>query len=113
MGEEKQKHELGVSLLYHIEERFKALDMANTLFMKRLDDRLETMNEFREENRQQTAHFVTRNEFELSHDRVLEDIRFLRESRATLAGKASQTGLNIAFLIGILGLAIGIIGFFI
>jgi hypothetical protein len=99
-----------VSLREYIEEKFMAAEKANTLFMDRLDDRLEGMNQFREELRTQASQFMTRKEWELAHARVLEDIRFLREAKAGMEGKASQLSVNITFLVSLIGLAVAVAG---
>jgi len=49
-----------------------------------LDKRLEIMNKFRESMKDQSATFITRTEYSSLHDRVIEDIRILRESKASL-----------------------------
>lgn len=97
-----------VSLREYIEEKFMAAEKANTLFMDRLDDRLESMNQFREDLRRQAAAFLTRAEFDTSHARIVEDIRSLRESRAALEGRASQLSVQITFLLALAGLAVSL-----
>ena len=54
----------------------------------------------------QLPNFVTHAE----HLTAQSDIRELRESRATLAGKASQNSVTVAYLISVVGLIIGAVG---
>jgi len=93
-----------------IDARMEASDKAFTLFQEALDVRLESMNEFREENRRLTGTLVTRQECTISHARSAEDIRILREAKALSEGKASQLSVNIAFLLAVIGVVIGVMG---
>jgi hypothetical protein len=82
-----------------------------------LDARLASMNEFRSALNDQADTFLTRTEYISQHQnlearftRMDEDIRMLRESRAELQGKASQSQVNIALMIAVVGIALSIIG---
>jgi len=95
-----------------------------------MDARLSSMNEFRESLRDQTKEFLTRVEYgsqqgalETRFLRMDEDIRGLRESRASLEGKASQlqqdvgakassSSLWLSVAIAIFSIVISIIGVF-
>jgi len=87
----------------------KALDLA----AQSLDKRLEVMNEFRDAMKDQQNKFVTREESVLIHDRLADDIRILRESKANMEGKASMTSVYISYAIAVIALAISIIRIFI
>ncbi len=65
------------------------------------------MNEFREALTDQSKTFITRNEFSLCLEKIESDIRSLRESRSELQGKASQSQVNIALSISVIGIALG------
>lgn len=71
-----------------------------------MDKRLEIMNEFRSALKDQGQTFFTRGEHELYMSAVAKDIRELRESRALLEGKASQSSTNLAMAIGFISLLI-------
>ena len=82
-----------------------------------VDVRLASMNEFRKALSDQSDSFLTRAEYSTQHQnleqrfgRMDEDIRTLRESRAELQGKASQSQVNIALIVAIIGIAISVIG---
>ena len=71
--------------------------------------RLASMNEFRAQLKDQAATFVPRTEHMILHDRLDEDIRTLRESRALLEGKASQNSVNLATILSVIGILFGLI----
>jgi hypothetical protein len=95
-----------VSLKEFILEKFVALEKQTLLVQISLEKRLDGMNEFRDALKDQQRLFVPRTE----HDKVLEDIRSLRESRSMLEGKASQLSVNIAIVLAVAGLLIGVLG---
>ena len=68
------------------ETKAAAIDKALTLAEKKLTDKLETLNEYKET----TKDFVTKEQ----HQFVVDDIKRLQINEATLAGKASQQDLN-------------------
>jgi hypothetical protein len=97
-----------------------------------MDKRLNTMNEIRESLRDQSSTMVTQGEHRLvlasieslqssiakmiSREdasvllgRVEEDLRVLRESRAMLAGKASQNSVVFAIALAASGLVMGVV----
>lgn len=98
-----------VSLREHIESRLAALEKATDLAAKALEKRLEGMNEFREALNNQASQFMTRREMTVIKDAFVKDIRELREFKAALEGKASQTSVIITLVISILGLLVAII----
>ncbi len=82
-----------------------------------MDARLNSMNEFRSALSDQADDFLTRTEYTVQYQnleqrfgRMDEDIRTLRESRAELQGKASQSQVNIALIVAIIGIAISVMG---
>jgi hypothetical protein len=92
-----------------LEVTLAAKDTALTLSSASLEKRLETMNEFRVQIKDERSLFLPRAEYLLQHDRVVGDIRELRESRATLEGKASQTSVIITLLVGVTGIVLSVI----
>ena len=73
-----------------------------------LEKRLESMNEFRTQLKDQAGTFFTRNEHEVYMTSVDKDLRMLRESKATLEGKASQSSVNVALIISFVGIALAL-----
>jgi len=79
----------------------------------KLDERLRSMNEFRAQMKDQSETFITRNEVMTLIDTNRNEIRDLRESRAKLEGKASQSSMMIALGFSLVALIIEIVSFFV
>ena len=77
-----------------------------------LEKRLESMNEFRLQLKDQAGTFFTRQEHGLYVTSVEKDLRMLRESKATLEGKATSLSVNISTTIAIIGVILAILSFF-
>lgn len=97
-----------VLALQSLTVRLEAIDKAQEVYRSALDKRLETMNEFREALKDQNKTFIARPEHEL----IVADIRSLRESRATLEGKASMMSVIISYGISIISLFVAILALF-
>ena len=91
-----------VTLRDYIDTRICAVNEATRIAHSSMEKRLEGMNEFRSALKDQSSTFISRAE----HDKVLEDIRELRESRAELAGKASQSAVIGSYILAVLGLLV-------
>ena len=98
-------------------ERINALEKAIVVARESMEKRLEQMNEWRAQLSENERSYLPRTEFQAHHaklegdlqkaiDSFNDDIRSLRESRATLEGKASQSSVNLAMIIAIIGIAI-------
>jgi hypothetical protein len=74
-----------------------------------LERRLELLNEFRTAMKDQSADFYTRIEHATYAEAVSSDLRSLRESRAELKGMASQTSVNVAFAMALIGAVTGLV----
>ena len=121
------------------ETKVMAQEKALTLASGSLSIRLDLMNEFRAQLTDQAATFFTRpehdlymnktsddlkrlgdehglfvikNEHVVTHTKIDEDIRTLRESKAQLEGKASQFSVNLATVIAIVGIVISMLALF-
>jgi hypothetical protein len=93
--------------------RIDALDTAKTLAQQNLEVRLESMNNFRADLKNQAANFYTREIHDIYASAIAKEVESLKLSRAELAGKATQSGVFIAYIIGIIGLIISILSFII
>ena len=71
-----------------------------------MEKRLEGMIEFRDQLKDQASRFITRSEYDL----LVDDIQGLRETRAMLAGKASQSSMTLTLFIAFAGLIVAIAG---
>jgi glutamine phosphoribosylpyrophosphate amidotransferase len=81
-----------------VAEKFSWTEQANKALSVQMDHRLESMNEFRESLRDQTARFATSSDLEAVVKVIEADLRQLRENRAKLEGAATQTSVNVALL---------------
>ena len=99
-----------ISLREYIDTLLEARDKETDRAYQSMEKRLEGMNEFRDALKDQSSTYLTKSEYKLAHDRILDDIRGLRESRAELHGKASQKSVDIAMILGVISLLVGLIG---
>lgn len=124
------------SVIQSTKSALNAADKATTKAEDASDKRFESVNEFRQTLSDQATKFVVRGEFTLIVDRMEKDIKNLivakeqfvsREvfrascsdiqkqledlklSRAELRGKASQSSVNVSYLISAIGLSIAIV----
>ena len=74
-----------------------------------LDKKLEIINEFGQALKEQANKHITSEEF----NKVIEDIKHLREAKATLEGKASMTSVYVGYIIALVALGISILRIFI
>jgi len=68
-----------VSLKEYVDTRFNALELSLDKANQVLNARLETMNEFRGQMKDQTATFITRVEFEAKHDSLYNRIESIQK----------------------------------
>lgn len=90
--------------------KFDAIEQARIITSLNLEKRLDGMNEFRDALNDALSRFLSTDEYKRGHDKVLDDIRILREDRARMEGKADQKSVNNATIIAVGGLLLGIIG---
>jgi hypothetical protein len=101
----KKNNNIGEKIA-RLEEKLIASEKALNVANESMQSRLATMNEFRDQLKDQAARFVTRDELMLLIKPICEDIQDLRESRAMLEGKANQSSVNKVMLVAIIGLGI-------
>jgi hypothetical protein len=89
--------------------RLAELDRATRLATDTMERRLEGMNEFRAQLKDQAGTFVSRAELEAFKAIVDADMRPLRQAKARAEGKASQQAVNVSTIIAVLGLLIGLL----
>jgi hypothetical protein len=127
-----------VTLRDYIEAKLDGIAKSTEVALAVLDKRFDAINEIRGAMKDQMANFptrievqssvsqyrcndldelkkmsgkyISRDEHNIMMNRMESDVRMLRESRAELAGKASQLYVNITLAISIIGLAISILG---
>lgn len=91
------------------DQRYEAQTESQKIALAALDKRLDSMNEFRQQLRDQGNTFFTRLEHDAYMRAVEVDLRELRKSKDILEGKATQASVNVAYLIAGLSLAISIV----
>ena len=86
------------------ETKIMANEKAVELASRTLSARLDLMNEFRMQLRDQSSTFFPRSEHEIYIKAVDKDIRELRESKAELAGKASEKSVAFTMIVAMIGI---------
>lgn len=90
------------------QEGQRAIDKAE----RTMNSRLEGMNEFQDQLRDQASRLISRDEVNSSLKSMDESIRGLQKIADTAAGKASQTSMLFAAAISVAGLILGLINLF-
>jgi CO dehydrogenase nickel-insertion accessory protein CooC1 len=97
------------SIKDYIDMRFTEIESARHVAYLTMEKRLEGMNEFRNQLKDQSSCFMTRNEYESKHEILASKIHDLELSKAELKGKASQSALNISLAISAAGILLSTI----
>lgn len=100
-----------ITIREYVDAAIQNLEKATTLAAAQLEKRLEGMNEFRAQLKDQQGTFLMREEWKVANDRIAEDVRKLQLNEALIAGKASQESVTKAFLVGVAGVIFGFFGF--
>ena len=103
-------HETLVTLKEYVEARLESIEKAAEVAYRAMEKRLEGMNEFRGQIKDQASTFITKVEFKAYLDKIDGDIRVLREFKSALEGKASQSSVNVALLLSGIGILIALAG---
>ena len=101
-----------VPLKEYADARFEAICRALDKAEDTLAARLASMNEFRNQLKDQAAKFVTRDEVELTIRPVCDDLREVRDFMRRQEGKASQSSVILATILGVAGLLLGLLRMF-
>lgn len=91
-----------------LDARITAIEKAGDVASRRLDERLAAMNEFRAAMGDLSARMVTRAELSVQLEKIDATLDDLKQFRDRLDGKASQKSVDIALLLGLGGLILGI-----
>ena len=101
-----------VTLKDYIDMRFEEIEKARSQAFLSMDKRLEGMNEFRAQLKDQTQLYLTRGEYEGKHEALDAKIHTLEISKATLEGKASQNSVIFSVVIAVFGVLLSIFALF-
>jgi DNA-binding MurR/RpiR family transcriptional regulator len=96
--------------LEHLNGDLRSLESNFNVANTSLDKRVDGMDEFRGQLKDQAGGFYTKDAHDQYAKRIDEDINSLKETRAELRGKASQNSVFLASIIGIIGIIMGIVG---
>ena len=100
-----------ITLKEYVDVQFKHVEIARQQAYASMDKRLDSMNEFRDTLRDQATKFVTQSEIDAKLLALDADIRYLREAKSLLEGKASQKDLDTVrwfSIVAVIGTLIGI-----
>ena len=99
-----------VQRIVGLETRLNALDRATEVAKDAINDRLRSMNEFRDALNDAQNRMMPRNEYDIQHARLVEDIKQLNKYRDQMDGKANQSSVNLALVGMVVGWIFAIIG---
>ena len=97
-----------VSLKEYVDVRLAALEKSAELSCAATDRRLANMNEFREALRDQAGQMATRKELEALEDKIELRLRPLQDYKTVADAKASQKSVDVALLIAVASLLLGV-----
>jgi len=98
-----------VSLKEHFLTRLAALEKTFEFQQKVQDQKNEASNEWRQQFKDQTEHFVNKEVQEIRDVRIEDDIKELQLSRARMEGKASQAYVHGVLILAGLSLIMALI----
>jgi hypothetical protein len=87
-----------------------ATDRAACLANEGLAGRFEQTNQWRQQSVEREAHFLPRLEFDVQHAQIEKRTAELEKYRNQMEGKASQGAVNVAMLLSVAGLLMGLVG---
>lgn len=106
-----KKEDINCISLYHFTmQMFEDKEKNDTLYRQTKKEHEATLVALMDKRLDGLNHALTRTEFTIAHDKIIEDIRSLRESRAELMGKASVTSVIISIVFAILSLFVSLLG---
>lgn len=101
----------------YMDVKFSAMEKSTCLAQDNLNTRLESMNEFRNSLKDQTAHYVTRaehNSLAIKYELEVKNLqKSIDENKLYISeqkGKASVQSVYMAYVFAVVGMIIGIIG---
>ena len=98
-----------VTLRDYVDMRLSEQEKARCAAQQAMELRLENMNEFRNQLREQAGKFFTKEEHNAFMKATDADIRTLRDFMKTMEGKANQSSVNVAYIISGFSLLLTII----
>jgi len=99
------------TLKEYLNVQIEALKHATLIAKESMEKRLDGMNEFRDQLKDQATSFIPRVEYKESIYSLQKQVDDLKQSRDILAGKASQSSVNIAYILTAISLLLSVFSF--
>jgi len=102
----------GVCIKDYVDLRFAEAQRGIDKAESTMSARLATMNEFRDQLKDQAGRFITREEMNALLGQVHDDVKALQKISDRAEGKASQNSMLFAAVVSIVGLILGLVNMF-
>lgn len=106
------RDEMTKNLREFLEQQLEAIDRNTRDKAAVMDKRLEGMNELRGAMKDQALLYAEKKDLFAVKESLEKDVRMLRESKAELHGKSSQTAIIVAVIFSILSITLTAVGLF-
>ena len=106
---DKRIDDLDVANDRSVQDAKSSADKAIEVNAKIIEKRLDSMNEFREQLRDQAGTFITRSEYEIAHKSLSDKIDGLSTTAAILVTRASQGSVNFSYIYSTIILVITVV----
>lgn len=106
------RDEVTKNLREFLEQQLEAIDRNTRDKAAVMDKRLEGMNELRGAMKDQALLYAEKKDLYAVKESLEKDVRMLRESKAELHGKSSQTAIIVAVIFSILSITLTAVGLF-
>jgi hypothetical protein len=100
-----------ISFKEYLESRLRDSERAVELAWNQLEKRLEAMNAFRNQLKDQAGTFLTKESYDLKHALIQKQVDDLNVARAILDSKASSKSVYISYAISFIIIVIEVIKF--
>ena len=94
------------------DEKFRMIEKATDLATENLRVRLDGLNEWRSQNRDERDQYLSKAVYEGKHELLQTQVDELKLNAAKLEGKADQKAVNFLTIMAIIGLALSVVGLF-
>jgi hypothetical protein len=101
--------EPAISIKEYVDALFKASETRTEQARLTMEKRLDGMNEFRDALRDQAANSPSRIEMETKFEAIEKELKTLNTFMDTVGGKANQSDVTAARLVGYIGLGVALV----
>ena len=112
MPKETFTHKDGISLKDYFESRLSDINKATELANKNLEVRLDSLNEWRMQNKDERSLYMPRKEYQAYQKVLINDIEELKVAKARAEGKASMNAVYFGYALAIISLIISLLRWF-